>query len=62
MGTKDDKIKKKKLESDVNATEWTKIHSIQKTTIIDVKEQKHNMENYLKHVVITLMLTTIEKS
>lgn len=61
MGTKDDKIKKK-LESDVNATEWTKIHSIQKTTIIDVKKQKHNMENYLKHVVITLMLTTIEKS
>lgn len=61
MGTKDDKIKKK-LESDVNATEWTKIHSIQKTTIIDVKKQKYNMENYLKHVVITLMLTTIEKS
>ena len=43
-GTKDDKIKKKKLESVVNATEWTKIHSIEKTTIINVKKQEHNME------------------
>lgn len=47
MKTKYDIIRK--LGS-VSTTELVKIHDVGKVTIIDIKKQKHDTENYPKHV------------
>ena len=51
METKYDVIRK--LESDASTTELAKVHDAGKATVIHIKKQKHDIENYLEHVDCT---------